>query len=429
MKWFFCIMLCGIFISLAGCGKSEAMQETNSVILDQNKESITISSAENVMTDSATTGNDADNVTIDNAEEDFTATMYDYEYAGTKSAVKRVEPSDYVSALEYGIEVDSNKDFSEEIVNAVYDAAAKGKYLYFPAGRYYVKNVKIWNTDNVKICGEGEKTIFMTADDAVGEEKWDIAVGLYYCDNCVIRNITFDGNNKKVAGNLSVGVLQLRIDNCKNASVYGCRFQNNNSGNINIVGQAEGLKIFYCDFLNSDCSVVVMPGYITNGFICNNLIDGQEWVWSEPISLYNAPEDDKPNSNVIISGNDIRNHTQGAGGVFITYPSKDIYVQSNYFYRCGAAIGSGSRLQTEDDDRGPWNITCSDNVIDSPTWHGIALLYAEGWTIENNTILNITDGFAIYLDQCHNNEIRNNAIGGSRVFEVDSSENTLSENY
>ena len=172
-----------------------------------------------------------------------------------------------------------------------------------------------------------------------------------------------------------------------------------------------------------------MPGYITNGFICNNLIDGQEWVWSEPISLYNAPEDDKPNSNVIISGNDIRNHTQGAGGVFITYPSKDIYVQSNYFYRCGAAIGSGSRLQTEDDDRGPWNITCSDNVIDSPTWHGIALLYAEGWTIENNTILNITDGFAIYLDQCHNNEIRNNAISGSRVFEVDSSGNTLSENY
>ena len=34
----------------------------------------------------------------------------------------------------------------------------------------------------------------MTADDAVGEEKWDIAVGLYDCDNCVIRNNMIDGS-------------------------------------------------------------------------------------------------------------------------------------------------------------------------------------------------------------------------------------------
>ena len=171
-----------------------------------------------------------------------------------------------------------------------------------------------------------------------------------------------------------------------------------------------------------------MPGFVTNGFICNNFIDGQEWVWSEPISLYNAPEDDKPNSNVYICGNDVRNHTQGAGGVFLTYPSKDIYVLSNYFYRCGAAIGSGTRLQLEDDDRGPWNVTCRDNVIDSPTWHGIVLLYAEGWTIENNTISNITDGFAMYLDQSNNNVIKDNKIDGSRIFEVDSSDNEISGN-
>lgn len=127
--------------------------------------------------------------------------------------------------------------------------------------------------------------------------------------------------------------------------------------------------------------------------------------------------------------NDIRNHTQGAGGVFITYPSENIYVSSNYFYRCGAAIGSGSRLQSEEDNRGPWNVICKDNVIDSPTWHGTALLYADGWTIENNTILNITDGFAMYLDQCHNNVIKNNKINGSRIYEDNSSDNTISENH
>lgn len=231
-----------------------------------------------------------------------------------------------------------------------------------------------------------------------------------------------------MAGNLEVGVLQLRIDNCTNASVYGCRFRNNNSGNINVVGQAEGLKIFYCDFLNSDCSVVVMPGYITNGYICNNFIDGQEWEWSEPISLYNSPDDDKPNRNVIISGNDIRNHTQGAGGVFITYPSKDIYVLNNYFYRCGAAIGSGSRLQDPDDDRGSHDVVCRGNVIDSPTWHGIALLYSEDWIIENNTIYNITDGFAVYLTQCYGNTIINNSIDGSIVYEENCSGNIISGN-
>ena len=362
------------------------------------------------------------------AYEDFKDTMYDYHFAGIKSAEGRVDPADYISVSDYGVLPDSEADYSDIIIRAVMDAASKGKYLYFPEGTYHVKNVKVENVKNAMICGAGEKTVLMTADDAVGEVKWDIAVGLYNCDNCVVRDITFDGNNGKVAGDTSVGVLQLRIDNCENASVFGCRFQNNNSGNINVVGQAEGLKIYYCDFLNSDCSIVVMPGYITNGYICNNFIDGQDWIWSEPISLYNAPDDDKPNSNVVISGNDIRNHTQTAGGVFITYPSKDIYVLSNYFYRCGAAVGSGSRLQSEEDDRGPWDVVCRDNVIESPTWHGFGLLYAKGWMIENNTITDITDGFAFYLDQCYDNTIKDNSIDGSRVYQVDCSGNVVMRN-
>jgi hypothetical protein len=360
--------------------------------------------------------------------ENFTDTMYDYSYAGMKSAEKTVKESDYISITEYGVDPDSGTDESDRIIQAIYDAAEKGKYLYFPKGTYYVKNVKIFDTENVRICGVGEETVLMTADDAFGEDKWDIAVGLYNCDHCIVRNMTFDGNNQKVAGNLTTGVLQLRIEDCNDASIFGCRFQNNNNGNINIVGHADNLKIFYCDFLNSDCSVVVMPGYITNSYICNNFIDGQEWIWSEPISLYNSPDDDNPNCNVIISGNDIRNHSEGAGGVFITYPSSEIYVLNNYFYNCGAAIGSGSRLQLPDDPRGPSNIQCKDNVIDSPKWHGFALLYAEGWKIEENTITDITDGFAIYLDQCNDCVINNNSISGSIVYEVNCRGNSITDN-
>lgn len=341
----------------------------------------TSATTETELSASETTASSEPEITAENdVDDDFTETMYDYSFAGSKSALGRVNAADHISVTDYGVVPDTATDYSDNIIRAVYDAAAKGKYLYFPEGTYHVKNIKIRDTANVRICG---------------------------------------------AGDLSVGVLQLRIDNCAGASVYGCTFRNNNNGNINIVGQAEGLKIYYCDFLNSDCSVVVMPGYITNGFICNNFIDGQDWEWSEPISLYNAPDDDKPNRNVIISGNDIRNHTQGAGGVFITFPSRDIYVLSNYFYRCGAAIGSGTRLQTENDDRGPRDVVCRDNVIDSPTWHGFALLYAEGWTIENNTILNITDGFAMYLDKCRGNTVINNSTGGSRIYEVDCSGNVI----
>ena len=361
-------------------------------------------------------------------DESFMETMYDYSFAGMKSSKKRVKDTDYISVTEYGVTPDSGQEESIRVINAIKDTASKGKYLYFPKGTYYVKNVKIYDTDNVKICGDGEETVLKTADDAVGEVKWDITMGFYRCNNLTVRNLTFDGNNKKVAGNTEVGVLQLRIENCENANVYGCRFQNNNSGNINIVGHAEGLKIFYCDFLNSDCSVIVMPGYITNGYICNNYIDGQEWEWSEPISFYNSPKDDEPNSNVIISGNDIRNHTQSAGGIFITYPSKDIYVLDNYFYRCGAAIGSGTRLQTPEDDRGPWNIQCRNNVIESPIWHGFGLLFAEGWTIEDNTITDITDGFAVYLDRCNNCVVKNNSIDVSRVYQVDCHGNIIMYN-
>ena len=358
----------------------------------------------------------------------FAQTMYDYSFAGTKSAPSRVREEDRISVTEYGVLPDSGQDDSERIAQAIYDATAKGKYLYFPKGTYYVKNVKVFDTAHVRLCGDGEESILKTADDAVGEEKWDIALGLYRCDHCVVRNLTFDGNNEKVAGNLTVGVLQLRIEECENAIVVGCRFQNNNSGNINIVGHAEGLKVYYCDFLNSDCSVIVMPGYVTKGYICKNFIDGQDWVWSEPISLYNAPEDDKPNKNVIISGNDIRNHSQGAGGVFLTYPSTNIHVSCNYFYNCGAAIGCGSRMQNPDDARGPKGITCRENVIDSPTWHGFALLYADDWFIDDNEIRNLTDGFAIYLDQCTNCDISDNSIDGSEVFEVNCSGNMLFHN-
>ena len=365
---------------------------------------------------------------VNDEEESFIENMYDYSFAGMKSSKKRVKNTDYISITEYGVYPDSGLEESSRIIKAINDTASKGKYLYFPKGTYYVKNVKLYDTDNVKICGDGEETVLKTADDAVGEIKWDITMGFYRCNNITVRNLTFDGNNKKVAGNTEVGVLQLRIENCENASIYGCRFQNNNSGNINIVGHAEGLKIFYCDFLNSDCSVIVMPGYITNGYICNNYIDGQEWEWSEPISLYNSPNDDEPNSNVIISGNEIRNHTQSAGAIFITYPSKDIYVKNNYFYRCGAAIGSGTRLQNSEDDRGPWNIECRNNVIESPVWHGFGLLYAESWTIEDNTITDITDGFAVYLDRCHNCVVKNNFIAGSRVYQVNCHGNIIMYN-
>ena len=459
IRLFVLILICTV-LCFTGCGESEPESNTTAVELSENgtetvdanlvsEELETEMVDENLVSEnheidtdntdstSVTTMPETDNLNSDpgkldtdisNTELVFKDTMYNYHFAGMKSAEGRVDPDDYISVTDYGVLPDTDTDYSDIIIRAVKDAASKGKYLFFPEGIYHVKNVKVENVDNVKICGAGEKTVLMTADDAVGEVKWDIAVGLYNCDNCVVRDITFDGNNGKVAGDTSVGVLQLRIDNCENASVFGCRFQNNNSGNINVVGQAEGLKIYYCDFLNSDCSIVVMPGYITNGYICNNFIDGQDWIWSEPISLYNAPDDDKPNSNVVISGNDIRNHTQTAGGVFITYPSKDIYVLSNYFYRCGAAVGSGSRLQSEEDDRGPWDVVCRDNVIESPTWHGFGLLYAKGWMIENNTITDITDGFAFYLDQCYDNTIKDNSIDGSRVYQVDCSGNVVMRN-
>ena len=440
-RFFVLLIVCAV-LCFTGCGESKSESNTTSVELSENdaevdstdstsgdfETEIDIVNSSSVIPEPETGNSVSDPGKVDIEDLTFKDTMYDYHFAGMKSAEGRVDPDDYISVTDYGVLPDTDTDYSDIIIRAVKDAASKEKYLFFPEGIYHVKNVKVENVDNVKICGAGEKTVLVTADDAMGEVKWDIAVGLYNCDNCVVRDLTFDGNNGKVAGDTSVGVLQLRIDNCSNASVFGCRFQNNNSGNINVVGHAEGLKIYYCDFLNSDCSIVVMPGYITNGYICNNFIDGQEWVWSEPISLYNAPDDDKPNSNVVISGNDIRNHTQAAGGVFITYPSKDIYVQNNYFYKCGAAVGSGSRLQSEEDDRGPWDVICKDNVIESPTWHGFGLLYATGWTIENNTITNITDGFAVYLDQCSDNTIKDNSIDGSRVYQVGCSGNVIMRN-
>ena len=261
----------------------------------------------------------------------YKSTMYDYSKAGVKSATGRVVPEDYISVTEFGVTPNSGNDVSGKVEKAIYSATQKGKYLYFPEGTYYMKNVKIYDADNVKICGAGEKTIIKTANDATGD-VWDIVLGIYNSNGPIVRNLVFDGNNKVVPGNLTVGVIQLRLENCDNAKVYGCRFQNNNSGNLNIVDEAKNLEVFYCDFLNSDCSIITSPGYITKGYLCNNFIDGQDWKYSEPISLYYA-EDRGTNTDVIISGNDIRNHDNGAGAIFITYPSTNISILNNYIYK------------------------------------------------------------------------------------------------
>ena len=155
MKRWFHIMLFIALISLAGCGNAETKRETGAASQVGNAKETTENTADKTATKE-------ESITVNDSEEDFTATMYDYSFAGMKSATKKVDSSDYVSVLEYGVEANSDKDFSEEIIKAIYDAAAKGKYLYFPEGTYFVKNVKIRNTDNVRICGEGEKTILMT---------------------------------------------------------------------------------------------------------------------------------------------------------------------------------------------------------------------------------------------------------------------------
>ena len=67
-------------------------------------------------------------------------------------------------------------------------------------------------------------------------------------------------------------------------------------------------------------------------------------------------------------------------------------------------------------------------MIDTPTWHGFGLLYADNWTITDNVIKNVTDGFGVFLDQCDNNTVKNNNLGGSRVFEENCSGNSFSGN-
>ena len=60
--------------------------------------------------------------------------------------------------------------------------------------------------------------------------------------------------------------------------------------------------------------------------------------------------------------------------------------------------------------------------------NGFQCMSAGGLTIEDNTITDITDGFAVYLYCCNNCKIKNNSIDGSRVYQVDCHGNIIMYN-
>lgn len=133
------------------------------------------------------------------------------------------------SSQEYSTEIFDNT-YYWYVSEAIKEANAQGKYAYFPTGVYYMKNTTvgnpIYNPDiqtsvvrisDVKICGDGESTIFKTAEDVKIEyniiteydadgnphdkkdyTRWDKVLHIANADNVIVRDICFDGNNKKV---------------------------------------------------------------------------------------------------------------------------------------------------------------------------------------------------------------------------------------
>ncbi|SEQ09649.1 parallel beta-helix repeat (two copies) [Lachnospiraceae bacterium RM5] len=420
----------------------------------------------------------------------FSTTRNDFNKTGISMVKDRVPEEDRISIFDtenfktflnnknldkQGFLNQSSQEYSTEIFDNTYywyvgeaikEANAQGKYAYFPTGVYYMKNTTVGNPvynpdiqtsvvriSDVKICGDGESTIFKTAEDvkikyniiteydADGNPHdkkdytiWDKVLHIANADNVIVRDICFDGNNKKVEkieNGDQEGFLQLTIESCNNVEIFGCKFRDNNNGNLNFRGHNDNVNVYYCEFLNSDVGVLVQPGYLTNSYICNNFFDGQKWELSEPISLYYSPAEvvkdtgdtiEHPNENVVISGNNIRNHTQAAGGIFVTYPSTNILIEDNYILKCGAGIGCGKRGQEQmgkEPDLGPDNVIVRNNIIDNPTWHGIQLVYSTNWTIENNVIKNLYyketpngnfGGEGIILEKCENMKIYNNTI-------------------
>lgn len=304
-----------------------------------------------------------------------------------KSLTYNTKP-EYINVTDFGALGNDSLDDTPAIVNAISSFNKKDKYLYFPAGTYFIKNLNL--PSNIHILGESNSTILKASSDCV---TWDRVISISN-NNITIENIILDGNIENIEGNTEEGVFLLKVDNAKNITILNSKFQNSKYCSI-VFNGCDNINVDNCQFINTDVGTLFMDSPSKNVTISNNYFNGGT---SEGISLYGRMNGYL--SNFKIYNNTIKNKSMH--GIQVRQ-SKNIKIYNNSIYNCGTGI-TIERYEDFICD----NIIIKNNVIDSCTLEGINIK-DNNISLYSNKILN-TGEIAVLIINADNINFKDNYI-------------------
>ncbi|MCX8159117.1 MAG: right-handed parallel beta-helix repeat-containing protein, partial [Candidatus Pacearchaeota archaeon] len=240
-----------------------------------------------------------------------------------------------------------------------------------------IRNCNIYNFTN-GIHGEYNISNVYLFNNTI-RELYDFGIRLINCTNCLVEknfiNKTINRSGIYVSG-VNIRVFNNTIGNSGESGLlsYNSRNITFDYNNISSAGAGRGFS-----------SIVF--GWVNDSFIKNNFV---------------------------LNGDD---------GIYLSFPTKNVIIDSNYIYNSLVWDGISVKNAT--------NITITNNIINISARNGIHLLFdSVNSTVANNKIYNVL-GSGIFYFNSYNNSVRNNQIYySSWALDDESGENNVWEdNY
>lgn len=314
----------------------------------------------------------------------------------------------FINVCDYGANGYDNIDDTDAINKALSSFTSHNKTIYFPDGKYIVKNLNI--PSNTHIIGQSKSTVLQISSTS---NTWDKLIYLNKGNRITIDSITFDGNIENTYGNTEEGVFLLKIDDSKNINIINCQFQNNKYCSIVIRGN-KNINIDNCKFFDTDVGVCFMDNQSKNCIISNNYFEGGT---SEAIALYGRFNGYFKNFEIF--NNVVKDKTAGHG-IHIRQ-SKNVNVYDNNIYNCGIGITVEKYNQYGCD-----SVSIKNNTIDTTSIEGINVK-TDNVTIDSNNIINTGESAILILD-VDNVNIINNTIEDFNILNKIEGQGIHSEN-
>lgn len=267
-------------------------------------------------------------------------------------------------------------DSSSAIQKAI-DYAAENNIssVDFGEGTYYATGVEL--KSNITYTSSGKATLKMLP----GTTEWKYILGGTKLSNITVDNVNFDGNQKKVYGDGKKGTFLIQFTNSKNITVQNCYLHDTFGTAINFQQECSNILAKNNLVVNTDVGIATSAAasnYVT--FEGNEIYGTPDWIWSEPLGIYNDASRGLAH-DIVIRNNKIHDKPKALG--ILVQNVHDILIENNEAYNCCSGITVDEQLGT---GKLSYNVTIRNNY--SHDNNSNISIVAKDSIVEGNTLTN-----------------------------------------